>query len=95
MFDTSTGTASFVAQLLHVSNIPTTLAETLVAQGLRFTYQQLLSAARDLVQGVEVWVKAYKQLGVLVPKDMPQVVVGLLSEDIGAAALVSAYRLKV
>lgn len=89
----TTGHSSLVWRLLHISNIPSIIAETLVAHGFRFTYQQLLSAASDIVQGPEAWVMAYKQLGVQLPEDMPQVIIDLLCEAPWApedtAALVS------
>jgi hypothetical protein len=48
---------------LHVPAVPLHCANQLLAAGMTFTYAQLLHAAHSMVAGVEVWVRAQRELG--------------------------------
>jgi hypothetical protein len=56
--------ADVLHRLLHLPHVPLQQAQQLVAAGVRMPYAQLLSAARSMVAGVEVWVQAQQQLEV-------------------------------
>jgi hypothetical protein len=54
-----------IERLLHLPSVPLDTAKQLVAAGVRISYAQLLEAARTKVAGVEVWVQAQHDLGIL------------------------------
>jgi hypothetical protein len=56
--------ADVLQRLVHLPHIDLQHAQQLVAAGVRVPYSQLVSAASDMVTGVEVWVRAQQQLGV-------------------------------
>jgi hypothetical protein len=62
-------TAGVSGRLANTPLVPLDLAKQLLAVGVRISYAQLLAAAHSMVAGVEVWVQAQQQLGVL--SDIP------------------------
>jgi hypothetical protein len=81
--------ADVLQRLLHIPHVPLQQAKQLVAAGVRIPYAQLLSAARSMVAGVEVWVQAQQQLGI--NTDVPAAAVAICCGDdwvsVQAAAL--------
>jgi hypothetical protein len=67
--------ADVLQRLLHLPHVPMQQAMPLVAAGVRISYQQLLAAARRMVTGVEVWVQAQQQLGIV--SDLPAAAVAI------------------
>jgi hypothetical protein len=67
--ETSALTKERIRSLLCTSYVPLPHAALLVAAGLRFSYEQLLTAAEDGVKGLWVWVGACQKLGV--PSGLP------------------------
>lgn len=53
-----------VESLLCVPGVPHCTAIHIVTAGVRVSYAQLLGAANNMVQGVEVWAQAQQQLGI-------------------------------
>jgi hypothetical protein len=62
-------TATAVAEtMLRFPSVPLCTAKQwvdMVAAGMRVTYAQLLAAAHSMVAGVEVWVQAQQQQGIV------------------------------
>ena len=56
-------------RLLHTPNIPSSFVAVLVAAGLRYTYAQLITAARSAVRGLSVWIPTKRMQGQ--PSGMP------------------------
>jgi hypothetical protein len=61
---TAAKTAATAELLLHVPGVPLQMTEQLVAADVRVSYEQICAAARSMVAGVELWVKAHLNLGV-------------------------------
>lgn len=60
------------AKYLSVANTPLAVCKQLVASGAEIDYEQLVSAARNHVEGIENWVVAYKLVGK--PTGLPRLV---------------------
>jgi hypothetical protein len=67
--------ADVLQRLMHLPHVPLQHAQQLVAAGVRMPYTQLLSAARSMVAGVELWVQSQQQLGVA--SDIPAAAVAI------------------
>jgi hypothetical protein len=63
--------AGAAGTLITLPRVPLQHALKLVDAGMRVSYSQLLSAADNMVAGVEVWAQAQQQLGI--ETDIPQV----------------------
>jgi hypothetical protein len=68
-------TTAAIEHLLRVPSVPISVAKQLVSAGVRMRFSQLTLAAEKMVQGVEVWVVAQRQLGVMT--DIPGLAVAL------------------
>jgi hypothetical protein len=61
-----TAAATGIAErIIRLPAVPLHYAQQLVSASVRFNYQQLLAAARDMVPAVDVWVQAQQQLGIM------------------------------
>jgi hypothetical protein len=60
-------------QLLRLPGVPLGVAKQFVEAGMRISFAQLQAAANSMVSGVEVWMAAQQQLGVVT--DIPTAVV--------------------
>jgi hypothetical protein len=65
--------ATTAEQLLRLPSVPLGVAKQFVKAGLRVSFAQLQAAANSMVSGVEVWMAAQQQLGVVT--DVPTAVV--------------------
>lgn len=72
---------SHIAECMSIDKVPAAVAIALVHSGLRFTYEQLMSAVQQHVRGAEVWVQAYRQLGIQRPCGMPYIAEVLCCSD--------------
>jgi hypothetical protein len=68
-------TATAAQHLLCLPSVPLHLAKEFVKAGVRINFKQLQAAAHEMVAGVEVWVQAQQQLGVVT--DIPMAAVAL------------------
>jgi hypothetical protein len=71
--------ADVLHRLVHLPYVDLEHAQQLVAAGVRMPYAQLLSAARSMVAGVEVWVQAQHDLGVA--SDVPAAAVAICCDE--------------
>jgi hypothetical protein len=80
-FSSTAWAAGVLQRLVHLPNVTLQRAgaQQLVAAGVRISYAQLVSAARSMVAGVEVWVQALQQQGVA--SDLPAAAVKICCED--------------
>jgi hypothetical protein len=67
--------ADVLQRLLRLPCVPLEQAQQLVAAGVRIRYGPLLAAARSMVAGVEVWVRAQHELGI--STDIPAAAVAI------------------
>jgi hypothetical protein len=51
-------------QILALPSVPLSIAKQLVLAGMRISHAQLLAAANNMVEGVEVWVQGQQQLSI-------------------------------
>lgn len=74
---TAAAAPATAAALINTPTVPLFAAAMLVQAGVRISYMQLVDAARERVQGVEVWVEAQQQLGVV--KNIPPAATAICS----------------
>jgi hypothetical protein len=76
----SEATAAKAAEnIMRIPNVPLSIAQQLVAAGVRISFLQLKAASAKMVAGVEVWVQARQQL--CVKTDIPAAIVELCCSD--------------
>lgn len=59
-----------IGDLLNVAHLPAAVAADVIEAGRTFSYQQLLSAVKAMVPGVEVWMKVCRHFKVQAPVGM-------------------------
>jgi hypothetical protein len=70
-----------MAAVMLVPDVPVAVAAAFLRSGSRFDWQQLLTAARSAVPGLEVWVCVHRELQLTWHHDVPGIAVAMCCGD--------------
>jgi hypothetical protein len=73
--------SSIMSAVTQVHNVPEEVAEALLWNGAKFTWQQLLDAANILVPGLQVWAAVSRKLGLPLHDSVPSVAAAICCRD--------------